>query len=368
MANEFKEKTRLNGICPYFTMFPLDFPYSVLQRYAEPEEWVLDPFCGRGTTNYASRVLGLPSIGIDSSPVAVAISEAKLANTSPKAIVKVANRILDSVKTAEIPTGEFWELAYHKTVLSLLCRLRAGLNDDCRSNARKALRAIILGALHGPQNKTIDSYFSNQSQRTYAPKPKYAVKFWKEKNFEPKPVNVLEIIKQRAERYYLEETVKAKGRIIKGDSREQSTFSQIDQNITWVLTSPPYYGMRTYVPDQWLRMWFLGGKAEVDYSMNGQIDHPSPSLFAAQLNQVWRNVGVKCQPHAQLVVRFGGVNDRKADPQEIIMTSLRNSGWEVREIVSAGFASEGRRQAVHINQAIKAPKEEYDIWAVWQGT
>lgn len=29
-------------------------------------------------------------------------------------------------------------------------------------------------------------------------------------------------------------------------------------------TSPTYYGMRTYVKDLWLRMWFLGGAEEVD--------------------------------------------------------------------------------------------------------
>lgn len=76
-----KAKGRLNAICPYFTMFPLEFPLGVL-RDATPGQLVVDPFCGRGTTNYAARTLGLPSIGVDSSPVAVALSQAKLANTS----------------------------------------------------------------------------------------------------------------------------------------------------------------------------------------------------------------------------------------------------------------------------------------------
>ena len=88
----------LNGICPYFTMFPLDFPCSILSRHALAGEWVLDPFCGRGTTNYASRILGLPSVGIDSSAVAVALSQAKLANTAPRLIVQAALRILDEVE------------------------------------------------------------------------------------------------------------------------------------------------------------------------------------------------------------------------------------------------------------------------------
>ncbi|WP_338066098.1 DNA methyltransferase, partial [Hydrogenibacillus schlegelii] len=40
-------------------MFPLDFPLSHLKE-ARREDWVLDPFCGRGTTLYAARLLGLP--------------------------------------------------------------------------------------------------------------------------------------------------------------------------------------------------------------------------------------------------------------------------------------------------------------------
>src|SRR5215469_13979790 len=87
----------LNGICPYFTMFPLDFPYTILSTQAKPGEWVIDPFCGRGTTNYASRILRLPSIGIDSNPVAVALSQAKLANATPASIMQVTRRILDEV-------------------------------------------------------------------------------------------------------------------------------------------------------------------------------------------------------------------------------------------------------------------------------
>ena len=70
-----KMNTALNAICPYFTMFPLEFPYRILDRYARQGDAVLDPFAGRGTTLYAARLLGLNAFGIDSNPVAVAISE-----------------------------------------------------------------------------------------------------------------------------------------------------------------------------------------------------------------------------------------------------------------------------------------------------
>src|SRR5436309_15432246 len=36
---------RLNGLAPYYTMFPLAFPFAALAS-AKRSEWVFDPFCG----------------------------------------------------------------------------------------------------------------------------------------------------------------------------------------------------------------------------------------------------------------------------------------------------------------------------------
>ena len=333
----------LNGICPYFTMFPLDFPYSILNRYASAGHWVMDPFCGRGTTNCASRLLGLPSIGIDSSAVAVALSQAKLVNTSPQIIIRTARRILDEVEAPDqLPEGEFWEWAFHKDVLRSVCRLREGLLKDCRSDSRKALRAIVMGALHGPQPKSHPSYLSNQAPRTYAPKPRYATGFWKSRELLPPHVDVMKIIEKRAYRYYSSELAVAVGKVVQGDSRRKNVYRVIGRNkIKWVITSPPYYGIRTYIPDQWLRLWFLGGQSTVDYSTKGQLQHSSPDEFASQLKQVWQNVGSVCTSKARLVIRFGAINDRKVDPLSLIRQSLKDSGWKIKTTKPAGSASKG---------------------------
>ena len=48
---------------------------------------MVDPFCGRGTTNFAARLKGLPTIGFDSNPVAVAIAQGKLVDTTPGLVI-----------------------------------------------------------------------------------------------------------------------------------------------------------------------------------------------------------------------------------------------------------------------------------------
>jgi len=105
-------------------MFPIDFPLEHLKN-ARPGEWVLDPFCGRGTTLYAARLLGLPASGVDVSPIAAAISDAVLAGASPEQVVKACGQILSSRSApVDVPEGEFWELAYHRETLEEVCRLR----------------------------------------------------------------------------------------------------------------------------------------------------------------------------------------------------------------------------------------------------
>ncbi|MEL6526615.1 MAG: DNA modification methylase, partial [Chloroflexota bacterium] len=272
----------------------------------------------------------------------------------------------ESFPPTDVPKGEFWELAYHSEVLDILCRLREGLMADNSTDARKALVAIILGALHGPKLKTTKSYFSNQSQRTYSPKPKYAIRYWTKHNHLPEFVDVMRIIKERADRYYSDELETATGKIILGDSRQESIFDGLNRSIDWVITSPPYYGMRTYLPDQWLRWWFVGGPDDVEYSNKDQLEHESPETFVSQLQTVWENVGSIANSNARMVIRFGGLNSRKVDHLPLIKESLQNTNWRTDTVISAGFASNGNRQAVHMKRK-EPPKEEYDLWATWCG-
>ncbi len=358
------EKSALNAICPYFTMFPLEFPLRILTRRADPGSWVLDPFCGRGTTNFAARLLGLKSLGVDASPVAVAITAAKLVTTTADKIVFEAHEILESKINVQVPEGEFWRWAYHPDVLTALCRFRSAFLDDCSTPTRIALRGIMLGALHGPKQKEFPSYFSNQCPRTYAPKPAYATRFWQDRGLAPEEMNVLDVIERRAKRYYKELPVTT-GAVRLSDSRKVGALKPPPKvRFKWVVTSPPYYGMRTYIPDQWLRNWFVGGPDVVNYTNQGQVVHSSAEAFSADLRQVWRNAASVCDDNAKMVIRFGAITDRNVNPVDLVKISLHKTGWRITTIRKAGSASEGKRQADAFLRFKSKPMVEYDVWTV----
>ena len=343
-------------------MFPLAFPMAQLARLSREDMAVLDPFSGRGTTILAARLHGLPAYGLDSSPVAVAASSAKLVNTSAEAIVNCATDILeDGAEPKDIPVGEFWDLAFHPDVLRDICRLREALMEDNSTPERIALRALIMGALHGPRKKNGSSYLSNQAPRTFAPKPAYAVGYWKREGLAPIKVKTLDIVQQRAHWYYGSELPRGMGTVHQADSRESQSYLRFPANIGVTVTSPPYYGLRTYIPDQWLRAWFVGGNSRVQYRDPMGIEHSSPQAFAADLRRVWHHVARVSREDAILVVRFGAIGSREVDPVGLLEESVSGTPWKVRQRRHAGDADRGKRQATVFGRRGQGPRPELDV-------
>lgn len=357
----------LNAICPYFTMFPLEYPLRVLKRHRATKPGVMDPFCGRGTTLFAARSLGLESWGIDTSPVAVAIARAKLSNAAVEDVLSLAQLLIAGFKGASVPRGAFFSAAYHRQTLRDICALRAGLLGGVDTDESVMLRAAVLGCLHGPLlTSGGSSYFSNQMPRTFAPKPDYAVEFWKKRGLIAPKLDVLQVLERKlkliaASRQLLPADF---GNVIEGNSTLKGSLPATP-NFSVVVTSPPYYGMRTYVQDQWLRNWFLGGPEVVDYSAGPQLEHNGPQAFAESLGKVWANMATSHAESLDLYVRFGVIPSAKVDAKQVMCASIEASGAPLRLVSSrnASSAHSGKRQAEQM-KADSGACDEYDFHIV----
>lgn len=364
-AHPSESRHALNAVCPYFTMFPLEFPLRVLGAAPPRRAVVLDPFCGRGTSNYAARALKLSSYGIDTSPIAVAIAQAKLAVTKREDVLDLLEEILKKVEPAQVPRGEFWRRAFHPQTLYQLCQLREGLATR-RSGAATLLRGIVLGCLHGPQSKNPDAagYFSNQMPRTFASKPDYSVRYWRKHGLRPRPVDVVDPITRKLDRVLAEPVPvpRVMGSIRRGNSTHASAYSHVPDNISHVITSPPYYGLVTYVEDQWLRHWFLGGPERIEYGNRVQLSHRSPEDFATTLARVWDHCGNHLRTDGLMVVRFGSIRSRDRDPKAILRRSLHLSRhhWRITGVRDVGTSARGKRQADTMRTQSE-PTHEFDF-------
>lgn len=364
----YDPKHALNAICPYYTMFPLEYPFRILRRHRKNKPVVFDPFCGRGTTIYAARYLGLESWGIDTSPIAVAIAKAKLAVSSVDEVLDLATS-LSNRTPKHVPETHFFLKAYRKKTLTQICAVREGLLAlKQETDASILLRAAMMGCLHGPRSKTIGGagYFSNQMPRTFSTKPDYSVKFWKREGVIAPRVNILNVLRRKLARINSSEkrTEGLAGHVMCADARTVSLRRKIQKNTSLVITSPPYYGMRTYVEDQWLRMWLLGGPEGVEYGNAEQLNHGGHETFIDELATVWERIAQSEADSVDLYIRFGSVPSAQSDPRTIIKSSLEQSGdWDLLSVRNASNAEEGRRQAKQMGRSSNAAIE-YDFHAI----
>jgi hypothetical protein len=309
----------------------------------------------------------LDSWGIDTSPVAVAIAKAKLSNATPEDALCLAQSLLCGVQPQSVPKSRFFLSAYHSRTLKDVCALREGLLEAPDTDESVLLRAAVLGCLHGPLLVSGESsYFSNQAPRTFSPKPDYAVSYWQSRAMAAPQVEVLKVLERKLRLIASSKKLipASFGNVIHANSTSAGSLPR-RRDFSVVVTSPPYYGMRTYVQDQWLRNWFLGGPSTVDYSAGSQLEHTGQDVFAASLGQVWKNMARSEAGSLDMYIRFGVIPSAKVDAKSLMLKSFEASGASFKLVScrNAKSAQSGKRQA-HQMRTDSGAFDEYDFHVV----
>ena len=334
---------RFHSICPYFAMFPETFveKHLAATRY---EGVVFDPFCGRGTTVFQALLQDREAAGCDLNPVAVCISGAKC--DPPKQ--SEAEARLDQLCQGfgEPPDdgawqgqlGSFFELCFHHDTLLQLRYLRSVLNWRDRKDDR-FIAALCLGALHGESHRT-PNCFSNRMPRTISTKPGYSVRWWQQHGLKPPLRDVFEILKRMIEYRFWTLPPEQVGTVVQSDARQAGkAFPTLAGHVTDVITSPPYLNTTNYREDQWLRLWFLGGKPQVPYDRQDDR-HLSKDTYWKFLQQSWEGLSPLLAEGARIVIRIGGRHMDKTELREGLVYSLTDGLAREVELIDNGVTSE----------------------------
>lgn len=98
-VREYERTKHVHRLHPYLGKFIPQLVEIFLKKYFKPNQWILDPFMGSGTTLIESNVLGMNSIGVELSVFNTLICKVK---TQKYDIKKVENEIKDILtKTKE---------------------------------------------------------------------------------------------------------------------------------------------------------------------------------------------------------------------------------------------------------------------------
>jgi hypothetical protein len=328
-----EERHRFHSICPYFAMFPETFVRRNVLAWSEPDDLILDPFSGRGTTVFESLLNGRRALGCDINPVAVCLSKAK---ASPPKLEEVLERlgalgrkaVRFTSKAPEI-ADEFFSLCFHEATLRQLLFLKKALR--WREDATDCfIAALALGALHGESHRS-ELCFSNRMPRTISTKPAYSVRWWRERGCLPPKRDVFAILNTAAAYRYGSQVPKVKGRVVEGDARRASTLLRSYRGrVKLVVTSPPYLDITDYHEDQWLRLWFLGGPAKPITRQGKDDRHRVTVTYWQFLREAWKGMVPLLADSAQVVIRIGGTRLGQQDLQTGLLESLNSTGRKFR--------------------------------------
>ncbi len=319
---------RWAGFGPYYAMFPVDFARNIVSRYSAPGDLVIDPFCGRGTTNYVAQVLGRQSFGCELNPVGWVFSSAKTAPA--RQLGRILRRIDKIARCREpedfIPMTEFQEWAWCSDVLGFVNSARRNL-DWRNSKIDRMVSAVLLVYLHAK----IGGGLSNQMRQSKAMGPNYAVRWWKKRNMRPPEINAVEYLKSRVEWRYARGIVRAdtEAEIYFGDARNGLHTYQVcrNQRASLVLTSPPYMGVTDYRYDNWIRIWALGGPATPEWSQGHR--YGNREKYSEIVRGVFNQLAKITKVNATIVVR----TDKRSFTLQTTVRAIRDA-WPTHHMFS----------------------------------
>jgi DNA methylase len=325
---------RFHSLCPYFAMFPESFVEKWIPLLSQPGEYVLDPFCGRGTTPFQALLMGRRAIASDINPVAYCVTKAK--TNAPK-LNSVQRRIafLERNFCSDDWEGQcrqlpaFFHIAYNSSTLLQLLYLRRQLKWVA-SDVDCMVAALVLGSLHG-ESSSSSSYLSNQMPRTISTKPLYSIGFWKSRNLKPPKRDVFDILRQRLVFRYESKPPRRRGLVLQTDMRELPWIQDIrSKPIRCVITSPPYLNVTSFEEDQWLRIWFLGGAPHPTRNKISRDDrHERPAAYWKMMADLWRTLGIILARDANVLIRLGGKRFLPGQLVEILTASAKFTGRKV---------------------------------------
>lgn len=289
-------------------MFPETFAERWIEQLTRRGEWVLDPFCGRGTAPFQALLMGRRAVGSDINPVAYCVTRAKTAAPSPAQVrrrLTLLERAFvdDDWERERRNCPPFFRAAYHPRTLRTLLFLRKSLRWR-ESNVDCMIAALILGSLHGETRSP--SYFSNQMPRTISTKPDYSIRFWSERSLRAPRRDPFLILRDRVAFRYETEPPRGAATILNADMRELPRLLPRRRAIRCVITSPPYLDVTSFEEDQWLRLWFLGGPPYPRRNFISRDDrHATRDAYWGLIADMWRALGQVLAPKAHVVVRIG---------------------------------------------------------------
>ena len=291
--------------------FPLRVAYDLLEKNGRKSSVILDPFCGKGTSLLAARMLGHKAYGIDIAPEAVICSTAKLVNVKFDEICRYIERLpVENVEIVQVPDSV--KVFFHPSTLSQVLSIRDRLMRDVHSKSKKRCAqahvtlTLLLGLLHGHSSYSL----SIPSAHAYSMAPNYVAKYAANHALVAPIRDVKACLIKKASRSLKQTLPELSDYSVKQGSALDcsSIFPELLGRADLILTSPPYLNAQTYAKDNWLRLWLLG----YDYKVlqKNYIETGSIRRYEIFMIRVFKEISLMLKRGGKFICIAGDVRVR----------------------------------------------------------
>jgi DNA modification methylase len=289
----------IHNLHPYPAKYIAALPREVLLEHTNERHYVLDPFCGSGTTLVEAALLGRKSIGIDANPIACLISTAKttpLTAPEQQTARTLAQRVRNQDPT-ELPrfTGCIIERQAHwfqTNMLRELAWLRSSVTESAKTEALRTFLLCVFSSI-------VTTASRQDSETRYVAVDKDQPDGYALSRFARRLEQGL-----LAGAEYSESSTAARNvpTVIHSSVDAVKSRAVKDRSIDLVMTSPPYPNSYDYYLYHKLRMAWLGydwaeaKRLEVGSRYEHSSDRASIDVFTRRMEPLLANVRRMLKP------------------------------------------------------------------------
>ena len=333
-TNEFwtSKQRQANSIheVSYRACFKPQLPKFFIEKLTKKNDYIYDPFLGRGTTIIEAALLERQIIGNDINPVSKIFSEGRLSIPNIQELENYLNEIkIDYSAKAEIDLSMFYHHRTESEIVSIRSYILKKENNNELNNFDRWLRMVTTNRLTGHSKGFFSVYTMPPNQ---AVTPERQVKINKKREQTPDYRNVKELIIKKsksliknintAQKQILHKVYKT-AIFLNNDARETKTIPNNFVQLT--VTSPPFLDVIQYANDNWLRCWFNGIDAkeiEKKITMSKTIEK-----WTAVMQEVFNELFRITQKNGYVAFEVGEVKNGKIKLDEYVVPLGINSGF-----------------------------------------
>lgn len=250
----------IHSLCSYQGKLKPAIASHLVKIFVPDGGTVFDPFSGVGTIPFEAALNGRHSFGMDISPLAFTVSEAKVKRHSAELCDAYINNLASYIST-NLLSDDYIESNqtfgfnkqlkdyYHEDTFKEILSARQFVSEHFPSNQDEALVvASLLHILHG--NRPYALSRRSHPIVPYAPTGDYEYK------------NLIVKLREKVNRALAVETPSCfiDGSVFLRDSTQE--WPDDINNLDAIITSPPFFDSTRFYLANWIRLWFMGWNTE----------------------------------------------------------------------------------------------------------